>query len=96
METPFQEVFPHEQYPKRARSATGRAGEGKAEPLTSWHPVWHRRQLCARGGQALQASFHLGALDDGRATGLYWVMRRFNRGRKLADEFLLLRFRPRG
>jgi len=36
MDFPFQEAeklsFTHEQYPKKARSATGRAGEGKAEP----------------------------------------------------------------
>jgi hypothetical protein len=31
--------------------ALGRAGEGKGEPLTSWYPVWHRRQLCAKGGR---------------------------------------------
>jgi hypothetical protein len=64
-----------------------------------WFATWKAHHVMgdpAKGGQALQASFHLGPLDDGRVTGLYWVMRRFNRGRKLADEFLLLRFRPRG
>jgi hypothetical protein len=28
--------------------------------------------------------------------GLYWSTRRLNRGRALADEFLLLRFAARG
>jgi hypothetical protein len=63
-----------------------------------WFATWKAHHVIgdpAKGGQALQASFHLGPLDDGRVTGLYWVMRRFNGGRRLADEFLLLRFRPR-
>jgi hypothetical protein len=64
-----------------------------------WFAAWKASHVMGdpvKGGQALQASFHVGPLDDGRTTGMYWVMRRFNGGRKLADEFLLVRFQPAG
>lgn len=60
-----------------------------------WYAVWKAQHATgdpAKGGQALQASLHMGPLDQGRSTGLYWVMRRFNNGRRLDDEFLLLRW----
>lgn len=60
-----------------------------------WYAVWRAEHVVGdprKGGQALQASLHIGPLGDGHTTGLYWVSRRFNGGTRLADEFLLLRF----
>lgn len=34
-------------------------------------------------------------LGDGSTAAMYWTARRFNGGRKLADEFLLVRFPAR-
>ena len=62
-----------------------------------WYAVWKAQHAIgdpAHGGQAMQASLHVGPLDDGHTTGMYWVLRRFNKGQRLEDEFLLLRFRP--
>jgi len=64
-----------------------------------WYGVWkasHQMGDPRKGGQAMGASFHMGPLGDGKMVGLYWVTRRLNRGRQLADEFLLLRFPARG
>jgi hypothetical protein len=44
------------------------------------------------GGQELVASLHMGPLRDGQNVGIYWSYRRFNGGKQLDDEFLLLRF----
>lgn len=44
------------------------------------------------GGQALVASFHMGPLMDGQNVGIYWSYRRFNGGKQMDDEFLLVRF----
>ncbi|HTR96739.1 MAG TPA: hypothetical protein VMH61_02460 [Candidatus Acidoferrales bacterium] len=64
-----------------------------------WYGVWKAQHEIGdprTTGQAMVASLHIGPLGDGRNVGLYWVMRRFNRGRRLVDEFLLLRFPARG
>ncbi len=63
-----------------------------------WYAVWkatHQVGDATKGGQVLAASLHVGPLGDGRTLGLYWVARRLNGGRKLDDEFLLLRFPAR-
>lgn len=46
----------------------------------------------AASGQALVASLHMGPIGDGGQAGIYWSYRRFNNGRKMDDEFLLLRW----
>lgn len=82
--------------PLLGRSAPSDAG---VQLKWRWYAVWKAQHVIGdpvHGGQALQASFHVGPLDDGRTTGMYWTMRRYNGGRKLADEFLLLRFVPAG
>lgn len=64
----------------------------------NWYAVWkasHQVGDPRHGGQAMAASLHMGPLGDGRMVGLYWVTRRLNRGKQLADEFLLLRFPAR-
>lgn len=60
-----------------------------------WFGLWktaHRNGDPARGGQALDASFALGPLRDGRNAALYWTYRRVNGGRRQDDRFLLVRF----
>jgi hypothetical protein len=60
-----------------------------------WYGVWKSTHTVGdpmRGGQALNASLHFGPLTDGRSAGLYWTYRRFNGGKQMDDEFLLLRF----
>jgi hypothetical protein len=75
--------------------ATSAPNEPGVQLPWRWYGVWkasHQTGDPAHGGQALQASLHVGPLGDGSMTGMYWVARRFNNGTKLADEFLLLRF----
>jgi hypothetical protein len=65
----------------------------------NWYGVWKDSHVMGdprKNGQALTSSLHIGPLGDGRMVGLYWTSRRLNRGRQLADEFLLLRFPARG
>lgn len=65
----------------------------------SWYGVWKDSHVVGdprNSGQALTSSLHIGPLGDGRMVGLYWTSRRLNRGRQLADEFLLVRFPTRG
>lgn len=60
-----------------------------------WFGSWkasHRIGDPAHGGQALDVGLHLGPLADGRHAALYWTSRRANNGRRLEDQFLLLRF----
>lgn len=52
----------------------------------------HKVGKVSVGGQALVASLHIGPLEDGRNVGLYWAYRRFNGGKQMDDEFLLLRW----
>jgi hypothetical protein len=79
---------------------------GVAEPTDpgvqlpwKWYGVWKASHVVGdprRQGQAASSSLHIGPLGDGKMVGLYWTSRRLNRGRQLADEFLLLRFPARG
>jgi hypothetical protein len=65
----------------------------------SWYGVWKAQHVVGdprKTGQSSAASLHIGPLGEGRMVGLYWQTRRLNRGRQLADEFLLLRFPARG
>ena len=65
----------------------------------NWYGVWKATHVIGdprRNGQSSTAGLHIGPLGDGRMVGLYWATRRLNRGRQLADEFLLLRFPARG
>lgn len=65
----------------------------------NWYGVWKDSHVIGdprKNGQALTLSLHVGPLGDGRMVGLYWTSRRLNRGRQLADEFLLVRFPARG
>lgn len=60
-----------------------------------WFGTFRSQHGLVKGGasgQALVASLHIGPLGDGSTTGIYWSYRRFNDGRKMDDEFLLLRF----
>ncbi len=74
--------------------------QGSDAPLAwGWYGVWKASHVVGdplKGGQAMNASLHLGPLGDGSRVGLYWTYRRYNNGARLDDEFLLLRFtRPR-
>ena len=69
--------------------------DGSASLPWKWYGVWkstHKVGDPAHGGQALNASLHFGPLAGGRSAGMYWAYRRFNGGRQMDDEFLLIRF----
>lgn len=60
-----------------------------------WYAVWKAQHVVGdprNKGQALAASLHMGPLGRGDSTAIYWAVRRFNRGQRIADEFLLVRF----
>ena len=65
----------------------------------NWYGVWKASHVVGdprKTGQVASAGLHIGPLGDGSRVGLYWSTRRLNRGRQLADEFLLVRFPARG
>ena len=80
-------------------------GQGIGEPREGsrptlpwrWYAAWassHRVGNPLRGGQSLDATLHIGPIDNG-ATALYWTYRRIQPGAPLQDEFLMLRWSNR-
>jgi len=80
------------------------AGQGIAQPNEpraldwQWFAVWkgtHQNGDPMNGGDATQASLHLGRLAHGGGTAIYWTGRHISMGRNLGDEVLLLRLPAR-